>query len=224
MRKNKPSRCRCGVPGWSALAVYLFNYFIRSCYVTIQLLMMYWPEQAKPLAERCILWFHLILLILMRQNIQSRWRYWIPGWNALAVVLFHYCIRSGNVTIQQPTMYLLEQAQPFADRFIPWFHLISLICMRKKIPSRLICHVLGWSPLAVVLFHYCIRSGYVPIQQPMMYWPEQPKPFVERYIVWFDLILLICIRKNIPDRWRIRVLGLMRWVLVRSITSIDLGM
>jgi hypothetical protein len=55
------------------------------------------------------------------EHIPSRWRSQVPGWSALDVVLFHFCIRSGYVTIQQPTiqqpmMYLPEQAQPLTEK------------------------------------------------------------------------------------------------------------
>jgi hypothetical protein len=163
-----------------ALGVNLFHYSIWSGYVGIQLPMTYWPEQAQPLVEGCIPWFHLMLWICMRKNIPSWWRRQIPGWSVLGVVLLHYWIRSGYVTIQQPMMYWSEQGQPFSERYIPWFHLILLICMRKNIQSRWRWRVPGWSALAVVLFHYCLRFGYLPIQQPKMYWPELTRPLAER--------------------------------------------
>ncbi len=164
-----------------------------------------------------------MLWICLRKNIPSPWRRQILGWIALDVVLFHYCIRSGYVTIQQPMMYWSEQAQPFSERYIPWFHLILLICKGNYIPSRWRCQVPGWSALAVVLFHYCLRFGYLPIQQPMMYWPEHAQPIVDRCILWSYLILLMSLRKNIPSRWRTRILVEVPWLLICFITPFGLA-
>jgi hypothetical protein len=44
--------------------------------------------------------------------------------------------------------------------------------------------------LGVNLFHDSISSGYVGIQQHVMYWPEQAQPLAERYILWFHFFTI----------------------------------
>jgi hypothetical protein len=72
-----------------------------------------------------------------------------------------------------------EQAQHLAERYIFCFHLIVLICMRKKIASSYRPWVPDLSAQADIWSHYFTRSGYGTIQLLMMYWPGQAQSLAE---------------------------------------------
>jgi hypothetical protein len=154
--------------------------------------MMYLLEQAQPLAKDVFFCSIFYYWYVWGRTYQLAW-----GFGSLVEVP-RLIFRS--ITSLDLAMYLYNSLQCFGqNKHILWFHLIQLMCMRKNIPSTLRLCVLGWSARAVIWSQYFIRSSYVTIKVPMLYWLEQAQPLAEWYILWFHLILLICMRQNIPS-------------------------